>query len=326
MIKKKERTYDEFVDVIIERHKQEGFSYSLRPEEKSILRKMSIYKFLDCSKDLPINFIGEFFSEKLSGFSLKEKEKIIDLFKRDPKYFQKLINRQTNFYSDTLSTSLAVLLSEAMGKPADFKRYFFSGYNSFDLDVLYIFKKFNADISELATDFFETALNRNKFKVAQHVDEYLINSIDKLELKLESRYLISDISLITPEMRSKIIFHIDKDSINNFLKEIGVTEQIQYNKGYFDQAISIRDAIYYMDKFSIEHKRQVLEELGFKTNCDTLKTSDDELKILKEQLFDFIKKYMSELLEKRKDIELQIDTIYRNSLPKQTQTAPKFKL
>ena len=114
MIKKKERTYDEFVDVIIERHKQEGFSYSLRPEEKSILRKMSIYKFLDCSKDLPINFIGEFFSEKLSGFSLKEKEKIIDLFKRDPKYFQKLINRQTNFYSDTLSTSLAVLLSEAM--------------------------------------------------------------------------------------------------------------------------------------------------------------------------------------------------------------------
>lgn len=127
-------------------------------------------------------------------------------------------------------------------------------------------------------------------------------------------------------MRSKIIFHIDKDSINNFLKEIGVTEQIQYNKGYFDQAISIRDAIYYMDKFSIEHKRQVLEELGFKTNCDTLKTSDDELKILKEQLFDFIKKYMSELLEKRKDIELQIDTIYRNSLPKQTQKAPKLKL
>jgi hypothetical protein len=324
MIKKKERTYDEFVDVIIERHKQEGFSYSLRPEEKSILRKMSIYKFLDCSKDLPINFIGEFFSEKLSGFSLKEKEKIIDLFKRDPKYFQKLINRRTNFYSDTLSTSLAVLLSEAMGKPADFKRYFFSGYNSFDLDVLYIFKKFNADISELATDFFETALNRNKFKVAQHVDEYLVNSIDKLELKLESRYLISDISLITPEMRSKIIFHIDKDSINNFLKEIGVTEQIQYTKGYFDKPIS--DAIYYMDKFSIERKRQFLEELGFKTNCDMLKISDSELKILKEQLFDFIETYMSELLEKRKDIELQIDTIYRNSLPKQTQKAPKLKL
>jgi len=324
MIKKKERTYDEFVDVIIERHKQEGFSYSLRPEEKSILRKMSIYKFLDCSKDLPINFIGEFFSEKLSGFSLKEKEKIIDLFKRDPKYFQKLINRRTNFYSDTLSTSLAVLLSEAMGKPADFKRYFFSGYNSFDLDVLYIFKKFNADISELATDFFETALNRNKFKVAQHVDEYLINSIDKLELKLESRYLISDISLITPEMRSKIIFHIDKDSINNFLKEIGVTEKILYTKGYFDQPIS--DAIYYMDKFSIERNRQFLEELGFKTNCDMLKISDNELKILKEQLFYFIETYMSELIEKRKDIELQIDTIYRNSLPKQTQKAPKFKL
>ena len=188
----------------------------------SILRKMSIYKFLDCSKDLPINFIGEFFSEKLSGFSLKEKEKIIDLFKRDPKYFQKLINRRTNFYSDTLSTSLAVLLSEAMGKPADFKRYFFSGYNSFDLDVLYIFKKFNADISELATDFFETALNRNKFKVAQHVDEYLINSIDKLELKLklERHHLILDISMITPEMRSKVVFHIDRDSINNFLKEL----------------------------------------------------------------------------------------------------------
>ena len=181
---------------------------------------MSIYKFLDCSKDLPINFIGEFFSEKLSGFSLKEKEKIIDLFKRDPKYFQKLINRRTNFYSDTLSTSLAVLLSEAMGKPADFKRYFFSGYNSFDFDVLYIFKKFNADISELATDFFETALNRNKFKVAQHVDEYLINSIDKLELKLERHHLISDISMITPEMRSKVVFHINGDSINNFLKEL----------------------------------------------------------------------------------------------------------
>lgn len=48
-----------------------------------------------------------------------------------------------------------------------------------------------------------------------------------------------------------------------------------------------------MDKFSIERKRQVLEELGFKTNCDTLKTSDDELKILKEQLFDFIETYMS---------------------------------
>jgi hypothetical protein len=81
-----------------------------------------------------------------------------------------------------------------------------------------------------------------------------------------------------------------------------------------------------MDKFSIERKRQFLEELGFKTNCDMLKISDSELKILKEQLFDFIETYMSELLEKRKDIELQIDTIYRNSLPKQTQKAPKLKL
>ena len=81
-----------------------------------------------------------------------------------------------------------------------------------------------------------------------------------------------------------------------------------------------------MDKFSIERNRQFLEELGFKTNCDMLKISDNELKILKEQLFDFIEKYMSELIEKRKDIELQIDTTYRNSLPKQTQKAPKFKL
>ena len=182
---------------------------------------MSIYKFLDCSKDLPINFIGEFFSEKLSGFSLKEKEKIIDLFKRDPKYFQKLINRRTNFYSDKLSTSLAILLSEAMGKPADFKRYCFKN-NSFDSDVLYIFKKFNADISKLATDFFETAFNSNQFQVALHVDDYLINSIDKLELKLklERHHLILDISMITPEMRSKVVFHIDRDSINNFLKEL----------------------------------------------------------------------------------------------------------
>ena len=57
-----------------------------------------------------------------------------------------------------------------------------------------------------------------------------------------------------------------------------------------------------------------------------LKISESELKILKEQLFDFIETYMSELLEKRKDIELQIDTTYRNSLLKQTQKAPKFKL
>ena len=84
-------------------------------ETGRILRKMSIYKFLDCSKDLPINFIGEFFSEKLRGFSLREKGKIIDLFKINPKYFQKLINRRTNFYSDKLSTILAILLSEAMG-------------------------------------------------------------------------------------------------------------------------------------------------------------------------------------------------------------------
>jgi hypothetical protein len=182
---------------------------------------MSIYKFLDCSKDLPINFIGEFFSEKLSGFSLREKGKIIDLFKINPKYFQKLINRRTNFYSDKLSTSLAILLSEAMGKPADFRRYCFN-YNSFDLDVLYIFKKFNADIGKLATDFFETAFNSNQFQVALHVDDYLINSIDKLELKLklERHHLILDISMITPEMRSKVVFHIDRDSINNFLKEL----------------------------------------------------------------------------------------------------------
>ncbi len=122
-------------------------------------------------------------------------------------------------YSDKLSTSLAILLSEAMGKPADFKRYCFKN-NSFDSDVLYVFKKFNADISKLATDFFETAFNSNQFQVALHVDDYLINSIDKLELKLERHHLISDISMITPEMRSKVVFHIDRNSINNFLKEL----------------------------------------------------------------------------------------------------------